>query len=73
MAGTPEKLIERATDPLIAEDDFIDKLLMSFRSFTKPIDFFDSLIARFNAELPENPSDEDVQTYYDMIIPVKKR
>jgi hypothetical protein len=29
----------------------------------KPIEFFDYLIARFNAELPSNPSEEDVAFY----------
>ncbi|KAJ3089202.1 hypothetical protein HK102_006959 [Quaeritorhiza haematococci] len=73
MAATIEKLIERLTDDQEADNSFMDTLLLTYRSFLKPEDFFDHLVARFNCELPENPTDEDVAYFNMMRVPVKKR
>eukprot|EP00158_Paraphelidium_tribonemae_P009026 Partr_v1_DN28751_c1_g1_i4_m63180 putative Son of sevenless homolog len=63
MAGTPEKLIERATSDAEKDMKFVDNFLMTFRSFTDPVYVFDELISRFNAVLPADPTDEDVEFY----------
>lgn len=73
MAGTVEKLIERLTDAELPDEEFLDTMLLTFRSFISPPEFFDWLVSRFNCELPENPSAEDVQYFAEMQIPTQKR
>lgn len=66
MAGTPSKLLERATDNSELDMTFADMLLLTFRSFMKPADFFDELISRFNSELPCEPTADDIE-YFNRI------
>ncbi|KAI3639487.1 hypothetical protein MIR68_002502 [Amoeboaphelidium protococcarum] len=75
MAATQEKLIEYATDDTMStcESEFSDILLMAFRSFMKPADFFDCLIARFNAELPPDPTQEEVEYYNKTKVVLQQR
>ncbi|KAI9017327.1 ras guanine nucleotide exchange factor domain-containing protein [Gaertneriomyces semiglobifer] len=73
MAATPEKLIERVTDDAEQDNRFLDTLLLTFRSFINPTEFFDQLVARFNAELPPDPSPEDVEYFSRMKIPTQRR
>lgn len=63
MASTAEKLIERATDDVEKSMEYVDTLLLTFRSYMKPAALFDELISRFNAELPPDPSKEDIEFY----------
>ncbi|RKP01854.1 hypothetical protein CXG81DRAFT_18418 [Caulochytrium protostelioides] len=74
MAGTPEKLIDRLThvDDAVVDPDYLDQLLLTFRSFIKPTDFFDHLVARFNCELPPDPSDED-RAFFQAFRPKSQR
>lgn len=46
---------------------------MSFRSFTTAISFFDHLVARYNAELPPDPTEDDIMYFRRVKIPVQKR
>ena len=38
-----------------------------------PFDFFHQLVARYEATLPENPSEDDVAYFSKMKIPTQKR
>ncbi|KAI9138023.1 ras guanine nucleotide exchange factor domain-containing protein [Paraphysoderma sedebokerense] len=68
MAASEERLIERITDSFDDatgsateyDYDYLDQFLMTYRSFMKPPLLFDYLMARFNAELPPDASEEDV-------------
>ncbi|KAI8592856.1 ras guanine nucleotide exchange factor domain-containing protein [Geranomyces variabilis] len=73
MAATPGKLIERVSDEAEQDNKFLDTLLLTYRSFLKPIDFFDQLVARFNSELPPDPSPEDIEYFEKMKVPTQKR
>ncbi|KAJ3291910.1 hypothetical protein HK104_005714 [Borealophlyctis nickersoniae] len=74
MAATADKLIERLTDQEEeADSSFVDTLLLSYRSFMTPLAFFDQLVARFNCELPPNPSPEDVEYFERMKVPTQRR
>ncbi|KND00621.1 uncharacterized protein SPPG_03749 [Spizellomyces punctatus DAOM BR117] len=73
MAATPEKLIERLTDDAEKDPTFMDTLLLTYRSFIKPLEFFDQLVARFNSELPPDPSPEDVEYFNKMKVPTQRR
>lgn len=42
-------------------------MLLTYRSFLSPEDFFDLMIGRFNAEPPEGASQEEL-TYYNHSI-----
>ncbi|KAJ3215928.1 hypothetical protein HDU67_010159 [Dinochytrium kinnereticum] len=72
MAGTPEKLIERLTDEDEKDTNFLDTLLLTFRSFMSPDDFFQNLLDRFNCELPTDPNPEDMEYFKKMKSPVQK-
>ncbi|KAI8816195.1 ras guanine nucleotide exchange factor domain-containing protein [Fimicolochytrium jonesii] len=73
MAATPAKLIERLTDQDENDKTFMDTLLLTYRSFMTPVDFFDQLVARFNSELPPDPSPEDIEYFNRMKLPTQKR
>ncbi|KAG5455613.1 MAG: ras guanine nucleotide exchange factor domain-containing protein, partial [Olpidium bornovanus] len=74
MAATEDKLIERVTDGSLPPDyEFIDTVLLTFRSFMRPAEFFDRLVARFNAELPENAKPDDVQYFEKVKGPTQLR
>ncbi|KAI8808455.1 ras guanine nucleotide exchange factor domain-containing protein [Cladochytrium replicatum] len=73
MAGTPEMLIERLTDENEKDMSYHDILILTFRSFMNPAEFFDCLLARFFCELPQNPSPEDVEYFTKMKVPTQKR
>ncbi|KAJ3162687.1 hypothetical protein HDU86_003660 [Geranomyces michiganensis] len=73
MAATPGKLIERVSDEAEQDNKFLDTLLLTYRSFLKPIEFFDQLVARFNSELPPDPSPEDIEYFEKMKVPTQKR
>ncbi|KAJ3107489.1 hypothetical protein HDU97_004085 [Phlyctochytrium planicorne] len=63
MAGTPEKLIERLTDEDEKDANFLDTMLLTYRSFMSPDDFFQNLLDRFNCELPADPTPEDIEYF----------
>lgn len=48
------------------DEKYLDTLLLTFRSFVRPADFFEYLMSMFNAELPADPSPADLQ-YFDMV------
>ncbi|KAJ3203373.1 hypothetical protein HK099_001534 [Clydaea vesicula] len=73
MAATSDKLIEKATNCQEKDLEFLDTLFMSFRTFLKPLDFLDILIAKFNSQLPENPTIEDIEFYNKMKYPTQKK
>ncbi|KAI9101115.1 ras guanine nucleotide exchange factor domain-containing protein [Phlyctochytrium arcticum] len=73
MAATPEKLIERLTDEAEQDNNFTDTILLTYRSFMSPLEFFDQLVARFNAELPPDPTPEDVEFFTKMKVPTQRR
>ncbi|KAJ3362101.1 hypothetical protein GGF32_006555 [Allomyces javanicus] len=60
-----------------AADDYdfelLDTFLMTYRSFMKPSDLFDDLIARFNAELPPDPTPDDLVFYEKNKLPSQYR
>ncbi|ORX80630.1 ras GEF [Anaeromyces robustus] len=66
MAGTIDKLIERATDDSEKDDTFLDIFLLTYRAYIKPMEFFQLLTARFNCELPPDPSEDDIKYFEDM-------
>ncbi|ORX54270.1 hypothetical protein BCR36DRAFT_581893 [Piromyces finnis] len=66
MAGTIDKLIERATDGSEKDDTFLDIFLLTYRAYIKPKEILQLLIDRFNCELPSDPSDEDIKYFEDM-------
>jgi len=64
MAATEEKLIQKAVDTGDDQDmDFVDTLLLTFRSFAEPTDFFARLIDQFNAQLPPDPTAADMEYF----------
>ena len=63
MAGNREHLIQRATDLEEKDMTYVDTLLLTFRSFMEPLEFFDHLIACFNAQPPPNPTPEDEEFF----------
>ncbi|KAJ3221580.1 hypothetical protein HK099_003367 [Clydaea vesicula] len=73
MAGTVEKLIDKATNGFERDNEFLDTLFMSFRSFMTPLDFFDNLICKFNAILPDDPTEADIQYFKKMKVPTQKK
>ena len=73
MAGTEERLMERLTDDQEKDNDFMDMLLLTFRSFMRPNTVFDRLVGRFNAELPPNPSPEDEEYFLKWKVPTQRR
>jgi hypothetical protein len=66
MAGTIDKLIERATDNSEKDDTFLDIFLLTYRAYIKPMEFFQLLTARFNCELPPDPTEDDIKYFEDM-------
>ncbi|KNE63944.1 hypothetical protein AMAG_19095 [Allomyces macrogynus ATCC 38327] len=68
---------ESAAAPAAAPDDYdfelLDTFLMTYRSFMKPADLFDDLIARFNAELPPDPTPDDLAFYEKNKLPSQYR
>lgn len=78
------KIIERITDiqftgliNILKSDmldtKFINMALLTFRSFTTPLDFFGLLMDRFECVLPDNPTNEDVLYFEKMQTPTQKR
>ncbi|KAI9223650.1 ras guanine nucleotide exchange factor domain-containing protein [Blastocladiella britannica] len=53
--------------------DLLDTFLMTFRSLMKPAELFEALIAQFNAELPEQASEEDVEYFSKHKLPTQIR
>jgi len=47
--------------------------VLCYRSFMKPTDFLDHLLSRFDAQLPENPSLDDIDYFAKKKIPTQKR
>jgi hypothetical protein len=62
-AGTLEKLIQRATDSSEKDMIFVDSLLLTYRQFVSPTEFFDELDARFNSELPLEASPAEIEYF----------
>jgi len=73
MAGTVPKLIEHLTDNSENNTEFLDTLLLTYRSFITPVELFDELVARFNCLPPENPTEDDLIYYDKMQLPVQIR
>jgi len=73
MAGTVPKLIEHLTDNSENNSDFLDTLLLTYRSFITPVELFNELVARFNCMPPENPTEDDLIYYDKMQLPVQQR
>jgi len=73
MAGTVPKLIEHLTDNSENNTDFLDTLLLTYRSFISPVDLFNELVARFNCLPPDNPTEDDLIYYDKMKLPVQQR
>ncbi|KAJ3209318.1 hypothetical protein HDU82_001020 [Entophlyctis luteolus] len=74
MAGTPQKLIDRLTSPNFKEDDkaFRETLLLTFRSFMPATEFFRQLVSRYNCVPPENGTEEDMQYFEKMKLPIQR-
>ncbi|KAL5034286.1 hypothetical protein RTP6_002140 [Batrachochytrium dendrobatidis] len=73
IAATLEKIFEILADATETDNAFVDVILLTFRSFITPIEFFDQLIARFYCDLPLNPSQEDIEYFNSMKIPTQRR
>ncbi|KAH6568616.1 hypothetical protein BASA60_008572 [Batrachochytrium salamandrivorans] len=72
IAVSKEKLFETLTDTQQNDESFMDMILLTFRSFITPIEFFDQLVARFYCELPDNPTQEDIDFFDSMKIPTQR-
>jgi len=73
MAGTVPKLIEHLTDNSENNTDFLDTLLLTYRSFISPTELFNELVARFNCLPPENPTEDELIYYDKNLLPVQQR
>jgi hypothetical protein len=73
MASTIDKIIERITDEDVIDQAFLDTTLMCFRNFIKPNELLDQLIARFDAELPENPSADDLAYFTKHKVHIQRK
>lgn len=56
-----------------SDKKFMDTLLLTYRSFMTPRDFFDFLVDRFNSVPPENATDEELRYYNKWIDPVRNK
>lgn len=86
--ATEQKLVERLTDEqepgtrgyyssflqltVAADMYFRDVFLLTYRSYMTADDFFDLLVARFNAEPPADAKDEDLIYYNESIETVRR-
>jgi hypothetical protein len=74
MAATKEKLIYKAVDACdIVDKAYIQSLLLTYRHFTTPLDFFGNLIDFFNAELPPEANTEDIVYFNQFKEPTQRR
>ncbi|KAL3900075.1 MAG: hypothetical protein SGCHY_001603 [Lobulomycetales sp.] len=73
MAATIDKIIERLTDDQINDHPFLEISMMCFRSFMTPSDMLDRLIGRFDAELPESPTEEDTEFFQKHKVPIQRK
>ncbi|TPX32440.1 hypothetical protein SmJEL517_g04435 [Synchytrium microbalum] len=73
MAGKVNNLISRLTDGEEPDDAYLDIFFLTYRSFLKPIELLDGLIARFNSEIAPNASPEDIEYFNRAIEPTQKR
>ncbi|KAI9362529.1 ras guanine nucleotide exchange factor domain-containing protein [Zopfochytrium polystomum] len=74
MAGTAEKLIDRLTLEHDQDDgSFLDTIMLTFRSFMEPFDFFQQLFDRYNSVLPPDPTPEDIDYFNKMKVPTQMR
>jgi hypothetical protein len=81
MAATPEKLIEIATDNSkegnarcilsSVDSSYLDTLLLTFRSFMRPTEFFDALVDRFNSIIPDDVTPEELESFRKMVVAVQ--
>ncbi|KAI9189372.1 hypothetical protein H9P43_000805 [Blastocladiella emersonii ATCC 22665] len=53
--------------------ELLDTFLMTYRSFMKPTELFDRVVAQFNAEAPEDATPEDVEFFERNKIPTQIR
>lgn len=60
-AGTSEKLVSLLADQSVPVVDFIKEFLLTFRIIMGPIKLLTMLIDRFDFQLPENPTEEDIE------------
>ena len=63
MAATLERLVDILTAVDLCDEEFLDTFLMSYRSFLKPVELFDTLLSRFDAQLPDNATPEELDYY----------
>lgn len=74
MAATKEKLIYKAVDACDRADRaYIETLLLTYRHFTTPLDFFGNLIDFFNADLPPDATEEDIRYFNQYKQPTQLR
>eukprot|EP00835_Amoeboradix_gromovi_P005114 NODE_451_length_8312_cov_0.348594.p2 type:complete len:846 gc:universal NODE_451_length_8312_cov_0.348594:8085-5548(-) len=73
MAATVERFLEILTNPELCDEDFLDTFLMCYRSFLKPLELFDTILSRFDAQLPENASPEEIEYYRVNIIQLQSQ
>nr|KAJ3423055.1 hypothetical protein HK105_003686 [Polyrhizophydium stewartii] len=68
-----EKILDLLMDTRSQDETFLDMILLTFRSFMKPEEFLNQLVARFYCELPPEPTPEDLEYYKNMKVPTQRR
>ncbi|ORZ40619.1 ras guanine nucleotide exchange factor domain-containing protein [Catenaria anguillulae PL171] len=53
--------------------ELLDTFLMTYRSFMKPVELFERLVAQFNADLPDNATAEDLEFFDKNKLPTQIR
>ena len=68
MAATIDRLLEILTSSELCNEEFLDTFLMCYRSLLKPIELFDTILSRFDSQLPENATAEEADYYKSNIF-----
>ena len=72
-SATVDTLVAHLADESHPDTLYIEEFLLMFRLFMDPIQLMELLIARFNIQLPPNPSREDEEYYSEWAHPVRMR
>jgi hypothetical protein len=74
MLTTVPILLDILNDPTnVVDDNFMDAMLLTFRSITTPEAFFSDLISRFCCRPPDNATPEELQYFTEFQVPQKQR
>jgi hypothetical protein len=74
MLTTVPILLDILNDPTdVVDDNFMDAMLLTFRSITTPQVLFSDLISRFCCRPPENATSEEIEYFAEFQVPQKQR